>query len=284
MSTKGLSIQHPAVEALFENDFTIPVAELQAILALKKEAETDLLTILRDAVKNPTLYTDELAPKEGGYAPTHALLLLRELQCESVFPEFLTLLRNDVAIIDKLFGIEFITEEAWSFICHFGQDNVSDLEELLYQGETDVYSKIAISAGLAQMANHYPEKRKEIIEVFEKLLGFILDEENLEILENGESIFGAEDDYDYDIEFISHFACDLLDANTKEFEESLELLFENNLIDDDVLDEKRAVFKEYKKKHHSILEVYKNTTEAIIFDEDADKSDIDEPKIKKMKG
>lgn len=214
----------------------------------------------------------------------HAILLLREIGSQKVCRRVMQFLQGDIMVIDKLFTEDFLVEEAWTYICHLGHQEISLCKEILFQGEADVYARTAISTGLAQMALHYPQYEKQILNIFEKLLDFILSEESLELLAEEEGIFGQEPDYEADIEFISNFACDLLDLDAQHLRKELDLLFDNGLIDEDILEEVNAVFKKNVMKHRNIFDIYIdleiNEKAALGLE---DEEDEEEPKVKKMK-
>jgi len=162
-----------------------------------------------------------------------------------------------------------------------GQEQLQAFKDILFEGNADVYARIAISTGLAQMALHHPEHSEKILSIFDKLLEFILSEESLEFLNNKEGIFGDEPDYDADIEFISNFACDLLDLDFTSKKKELEALFENGLIEEEILEESKAVFKKNPMKSRTIIEIY--TDLEIREKNEEEEEDEEEPKIKKMK-
>ncbi|MDX1903827.1 MAG: DUF1186 domain-containing protein [Thermonemataceae bacterium] len=277
-----MQFQYPVVQELFKKDFRISREVISEIKALDLAVEADLLQIIDDALQN-TDYYEELEASEGGFAPLHAILLLREIKSTKILPKILEMLRGDILEMDRLFSPDFLIEEVWSYIAHLGQNQLKDFKEILFEGNADVYARTAISTGLAQMALHHPKYAEKVFDVFDKLLDFILSEESLEYLDNKEGIFGDEPDYDADIEFISNFACDLLDLDYTEKRKELEALFENGLIDEEILEESKAVFKRNQMKSRDIFEIYTDweISEKTATEEDDD--DEDEPKIKKMK-
>lgn len=280
-----MQFQNPVVEELFKKDFRISRDVLLEIKDLGLAVEKDLLAIVDDAIKQPNYYIDELEPNNGGFAPMHAILLLREIRSPQVCKRIIELLQGDIMIIDKLFSEDFLVEEVWTYICHLGHQEIGKCKEILFAGDADVYARTAISTGLAQMALHYPEYEKQVLSIFEKLLEFILSEESLELLAEEEGIFGKEPDYEADIEFISNFTCDLLDLDAKHLRKELDLLFENGLIDEEILEETKAVFKKNKMNHRSIFDIYMDMeiNENAALDSKEDDEDEDEPKVKKMK-
>jgi DNA-binding transcriptional ArsR family regulator len=279
-----MQFQNAIVEELFRKDFRISRDVLIEIKELGLAVEQDLLRIVDDAIAQPDHYTDDLEPNNGGFAPMHAILLLREIQSPKVCQRIMQMLQGDVIIIDKLFTEEFLVEEAWTYICHLGHQEIGLCKDILFAGDADVYARTAISTGLAQMALHYPQYQQQVLDIFQKLLEYILSEESLELLAEEEGIFGEEPDYEADIEFISNFACDLLDVDAQHLRKELDLLYENGLIDEDILEEVNAVFKRNPMKHRNIFDIYRDleiSENAILGVEEEE--DEDEPKVKKMK-
>lgn len=278
-----MQFQYSIVQELYSNDYRIAREVIQEIRQLGSAVEQDLLAILDDATQNADYY-ETLPPDEGRFAPLHAILLLREIRSNKVCKKILQMLQGDVWDIDRLFHPDFLTEEIWTYICHLGHQDLDTCKSILFEGNADVYARTAISTGLAQMALHYPEKREAVRKIYQKLLDFILAEESLEVLAEEEGVFGEEPDFEADVEFISNFACDLLDADFNEFQAELDSLFENGLIDEEILEEANAVFKKnplsYKSIEEFYLEMEKAAQSAL---EEADEEEDDEPKIKKMK-
>lgn len=278
-----MQFQYSIVQELYSNDYRIAREVVQEIRQLGSAVEQDLLAILDDATQNADYY-ETLPPDEGRFAPLHAILLLREIRSSKVCKKILQMIQTDAWDIDRLFHPDFLTEEIWTYICHLGHQDLDACKSILFEGNVDVYARTAISMGLAQMALHYPEKREAVRKIYQRLLDFILAEESLEILAEEEGIFGEEPNFEADIEFISNFACDLLDADFSEFQPELDSLFENGLIDEEILEETNAVFKKnplsYKSIEEFYLEMEKSAKSAL---EEADEEEDDEPKIKKMK-
>ncbi len=278
-----MQFQHSIVQELYKSDYRIAREVIREIRQLGSAVEQDLLAILDDATQNIDYY-ETLPPDKGGFAPLHAILLLREIRSTKVCRKILQMLQGDVLDIDRLFYPDFLTEEVWTYICHLGHQDLDTCKGMLFEGNADVYARIAISTGLAQMALHYPEKREIVRKIYQKLLEFILSEESLEILAGAEGIFGEEPDFEADVEFISNFACDLLDADFREFQDELNSLFENGLIDEQILEETNAVFKKNLLSYKSIEELYLDMEKAAQSAlQEADEKDDDEPKVKKMK-
>ncbi|MGD1843674.1 MAG: hypothetical protein ACFB0B_22695 [Thermonemataceae bacterium] len=278
MSNTRLSFKNEAVYALYEGDYTIDPAILQEIITLGKAATDDLLKILEDASLNTRLYTEEYSEAGGGFAPRHALYLLRDINGEpKVFDYLLKFTQEDEATLDKLLGETFFVDEFWYYVCHYGQGYLSELEAMLYEMHLEV--KMAVSGGLAQMANYYPVHQKTIEQIFAKLIDYYLDDEQMEQLREEEGIFDNSD-YDDDVTFISVVTCDVLDANLAHLKRRIDELFEFDLIDTNVLEPELAIFQENKLVPDTIFELY----EAMQTEEEEEmEEEENKPKVKKMK-
>ncbi|KOY87493.1 hypothetical protein AD998_16335 [bacterium 336/3] len=278
-----MQFQHSIVGELFKKDYRISRDILLEIKDLGSEVEKDLLAIVDDAISNPDYYSDDIEDDEGGFAPMHAILLLREIKSKEVAKRVIQMLQGDVLQMDRVFYPDFLTEEVWTYICHLGHQEIDTCKKILFEGNADVYARVAISTGLAQLAVHYPEHREKVMQIFTKLLEFILSDESMEAFDEEEGSFGEDPDFEADIEFISNFACDLLDLDAKEKRKELDALFENGLIDEEILEESKAVFKKNQMSYKNILEIYMDMEigeNAELIEEDEDE---DEPKVKKMK-
>lgn len=278
-----MQFQHSIVGELFKKDFRISRDVLLDIKGLGLEVEKDLLAIVDDAIQNPDYYSDEIEDDEGGFAPMHAILLLREIKSPQVVKRVIQMLQGDILEMDRLFTPDFLTEEVWTYICHLGHNEIDTCKAILFEGNADVYARVAISTGLAQTALHYPEHQEKIHRIFTKLLDFILSEESLELLHEEEGIFGDEPDFEADIEFISNFACDLLDLDAKDKRKELDALFENGLIDEEILEESKAVFKKNVMTHRDIFQIYLDMEINENNELMEEGEEEDEPKVKKMK-
>ncbi len=135
-----MQFQNAIVEELFRKDFRISRDVLIEIKELGLAVEQDLLRIVDDAIAQPDHYTDDLEPNNGGFAPMHAILLLREIQSPKVCQRIMQMLQGDVIIIDKLFTEEFLVEEALTYICHLGHQEIGLCKEIFFDGDAEVHA------------------------------------------------------------------------------------------------------------------------------------------------
>lgn len=284
MNTNGLSFQNPTVEKLYVNDFSIDQILLQEIIS-SPATTPDLLSIVADAFKNPAFYTREGTIKSGGAAPFHAVMALHEQKAEDVMITLIDFFKGDVLVLDDVFGVDFLTDEAWSFVCHLGKKYLKELESLIFEGEVDIYVKLAITSGLAQMANSYPEMRPEVLKIFSKLVKFYISDESLDNFAEEEAIF-ENSDFDSDIEFLSDALRDILKINPQELSDDIDECFAQDIVDEAILGLEDVNYKNVVKKPLVLANIYKT-----LMEKDADGEDIldlsssedEKPKIKKMK-
>ena len=289
MNTNGLSFQNPTVEKLYVNDFSIDQILLQEIISSSANAiatANDLLSIVADAFKNPAFYTREGTIKSGGAAPFHAVMALHEQKNDAVMLPLIEFFKGDVLVLDDVFGVDFLTDNAWSFVCHLGKKYLKELEMLIFEGEVDIYVKLAITSGLAQMANSYPETRPEVLKIFSKLVKFYISDESLDHLAEEEAIFEGSD-FDADIEFLSDALRDILKINPQELSDDIDECFAQDIVDEAILGLEDVNYKNVLKKPLVLATIYKNLMEKDADGEDildlTTDEDIIKPKVKKMK-
>jgi hypothetical protein len=282
MNSSLPSFQNPIIEKLFQNDFTIKTSILQDIIALGSSVSEDLLLVLKDALQEPEKYTEDFAPDEGGCAPLHALFLLREIREEGVFPVLMDFLKGDSLVLDELFSELFITTELASFISLFGKKHLSDLEGLLLDQETDGYVRMAVATGLAQMTLQSPDTREAVEKILKKMFDFILEEENIQRIKDLEAIFEGSE-YEIDLEFISNLVADALQADMKRFQGQIEEIFEQDLVDAEIITPEDMRFRTHLQKISDIFALYQELIEMESEEESLEEDEEDKPKIRKMK-
>ncbi len=282
MNSSLPSFQNPIIEKLFENDFTIKTSILQDIIALGSRASDDLLLILKDALQEAEKYTDDLAPDEGGCAPLHAVFLLREIRDEQLFPVLIDFLKGDSLVLDDLFSELFITTELASFISLFGQKHLPALQSLFLDQETDGYVRMAVATGLAQMSLQHPDTREAVEKIFKKMLDFVLEEENIQKIKDLEAIFEGSE-YEIDLEFISNLVADMLQANMQRFQLQIEEIFDQDLVDAEIITPDDMRFRTQLQKVPDIFGLYQELIEIEREEERLGAEEEDKPKIRKMK-
>lgn len=168
------SFHHTEVEKLYYFEFNIPVQILEEILELPHETlAQDLEIMLEDASQRFDYFqSNDLAENET-YFPLHALFLLAEIKAEESLSKVLAFFQKDDAFLDFWLG-DHLTSTLWACIYHLGYNQTKELQAFLLLPGICTYSKTCITEALCQMVLHHPEKRDEILAVFDVVFtGFL---------------------------------------------------------------------------------------------------------------
>jgi len=276
MIPKEIQVKNKAVEKLFTTGYNVSPKMIEDLLNMEG-IEEDLLRILQDAASRPRFYAD--LPLDGGrLAPVHAILLLRQMHSDHATHLIMELLRGDAYTMELLFGDTFMLEEMWPFITFSAKKHFQTYVDMLYQGNIDPFSKLAVSSGLAQAVFYEPSVAKQVENAFRELLELFI--ENADALKNEEAVFEGSD-ADSDIEFVSNFALDVSDTGFESLRPLVEELLDLQIIDTDIVDEVDLDFKARKKEIHPILKVYE--TFRLENESEIEKATDSNEKIKKGK-
>lgn len=276
---------HPQIEELYRNDMRIDHSIISEILSLPRETLIkDLESVLEDSIKRYEYFKNRNEKEVGlEFEETdfviHALFLLSELKAHESLPVFLELLRQGEELLEFWFG-DLITEELWDVIYHLGYENLQMLKEFLFEPNLYTYSRVIIPEGIAQIAIHRPEKKKEIIEWFKEIFEFFLD--------------NKDNDDIIDSELIALMVGDILDFRWEELLDLIEQLFANEMVSvfmigdfNEVKEEMNIPAKDiYQHKVFDIYSRYNNIVETwddyveeedVITDDDFDPEDFNNP-------
>jgi predicted DNA-binding protein len=156
------------------------------------------------------------------------------------------------------------------------------LEGLLLDQETDGYVRMAVATGLAQMTLQSPDTREAVEKILKKMFDFILEEENIQRIKDLEAIFEGSE-YEIDLEFISNLVADALQADMKRFQGQIEEIFEQDLVDAEIITPEDMRFRTHLQKISDIFALYQELIEMESEEESLEEDEEDKPKIRKMK-
>lgn len=274
MIPQEIKLKNKEVAALFTTGYDVSPKMVEDLLQLE-DIEADLLSILEDAIQRPRFYAD--LPLDGGrLAPIHAMLLLRQMQSAQATNLIIELLQGDPYTTELLFGENFMLDEMWPFITFSAQKQFKAYVDMLYQGNIDPFSKLAVGTGLAQSVFYLPNMAKQVEQAFRELLELFI--EKAGDLQEGEAVF-QESDADSDIEFISNFSLDISDTGFTSLRPLVEELIDLHVIDTEIVDEVDLDFKPRKREILPILKVYE--TYRVENETDIEKATDENQKIKK---
>jgi hypothetical protein len=167
--TESPQFNHPEISNLYHYGLNIPHEILHEILALPRQTLiADLEMILKDATNRYNHFSKIDFEEETHSFLLHALFLLKEIKSTESFSLILDFLSADYEFINFWLG-DHKTESLWQCLYGFGLDNPNIFTDFLLKPDIDTYSKTSFSDALCQMVLHHPEKRKEIIEIYEKV-------------------------------------------------------------------------------------------------------------------
>lgn len=166
------------IQWLYENDFSITPQKLETILALPRTGLiADLETVLTDSITR-LLYFEELldedqATEETFSAPLHALFLLGELKATESLPTIFEIFKQDDDFLDLWF-VDHLTETLWEPIYKICETKPSLISNMLFEPETTTFARAPFAMALCQIVLHQPNRRAEIIEIFNNVIENIL--------------------------------------------------------------------------------------------------------------
>ncbi len=175
--TEFPKFNHPEIELLYNNDLTISDKDIKTILALpKKSLISDLELILSDSIERYAYFlkiTDEEYKENEMSFVIHSFYFLAELDAKDSLNKILEVLSQGEEYINLYIG-DFITECFWEILLKLGSDNLDLLKDFMKKPGVYNYSKSEVARALEQLANHYPERKQEVVRFFEDIFNFYL--------------------------------------------------------------------------------------------------------------
>lgn len=154
-----------------DNYSCLPREVIDRILALPKdEAAQDISNIILYSIgKTYKGINDDTIEVWHNSAIMHSLILLAQLQSDKGLDAVLELMRQNGEFADYHLG-DLAPELLHPALYACGKDNLPAIEDYLYQPGLDSYLRSQAPDALAMIVFRDPERRKEVIDVFRKLL------------------------------------------------------------------------------------------------------------------
>ncbi|MCA1758461.1 MAG: DUF1186 domain-containing protein, partial [Bacteroidales bacterium] len=253
-TTQEPVFNHPEMEWLYQFDSNIEREKIEKIIALPRESLVeDLKTILQDIIWRYEYFREReersnLAPEESFFG-CHAVYLMGELEATELLEPFLETLKQDSDFLNFWY-FDLLTEDFWEPLLKAGKGQLEKLQEFVLTPYIYTYARAVVFTVFSQIALHYPERRKEIIDC----LGKIMD-----------SILTAEPDSGIvDSELNGFLVCDATEIQGIELLDKIERLYENDYVSVGVAGSwesiKKDIYKKprfsYKRKFNSVFERY----------------------------
>lgn len=152
----------------------------------------------------------------SSFAPLHALFLLGELESEESLPVILHMLRQNEKYIDNIIG-DFITETLWMVIVKVGINQLDVLEKFAMEDDVQIFSRLSVCDAFVQIILHYPDKRDEVLQIFDRIL---------------KSISSASKHYErFDPSFNAFIISNIIDLGLVDYLPTIKEMDSNGLID-----------------------------------------------------
>jgi uncharacterized protein YecA (UPF0149 family) len=262
-------IKHDVVYDLFEEDMRIDDEILKAILSIGDDVVPELELILRKTIDDFEKFSSEGEP----YAPVHAIFLLAELESARSLPIILEFLSQRERFLHFWLD-DMLTEEIWWVIVKIGKDRLAPLGEFLQDESNYLFAKTAVGKGLSQIGLNYPEKRKDVLDGFEKYLDRVFE------LDDADEI-GIDEE-----ELLSFIISYLLNLKAVELIDKMEEAFDRDLVLQGIVD--RRMLRHFesqeslKREINSIFDRYDEirTWSSFSFEPPEEKPAIPEKKPK----
>ncbi|MEM0993871.1 MAG: SEC-C metal-binding domain-containing protein [Bacteroidota bacterium] len=167
------NFNHPEVTIFYEYDLSIPVVEVEKILALPRATLVeDMETIIQDWIARDEFLSQQVSANYWASFPLHALWILMELDAKETFPTLLQILQQKDDFAYKWMS-DYVTESLWEVYFVLGDDRLEELKNvLLVSGDWVVRtlpSKVA-----EQIYLHQPERKAEILAWYHSVLDVFL--------------------------------------------------------------------------------------------------------------
>jgi uncharacterized protein YchJ len=161
------TINNEILETLFTKK-TFSTEELNEFLSLEKQSLTD---DLRAIIQFCNTNLDDIDDDVSYNTLIYALFLLKENESENQLDLILDILKWDDDVIEYWFS-DLFTECFWSFVYHFGINQIDTLTEFLKQDEIETFSKEQVALALLQIYLKNEQTQNSISSIWTNLLEF----------------------------------------------------------------------------------------------------------------
>ena len=103
----------------------------------------------------------------------HALYLLKEIEAEESLSVLLEFLRQPEDLLD-FYTLDTLADNFWQVIYVIGKNQTNKLAAFLKEPLNYTFARSEVSAAFAQIVQHSPEKRVEIVDIYRDLLRFFI--------------------------------------------------------------------------------------------------------------
>lgn len=232
--TPSVKNQFIADELLSADNYrALPDKVIERILALPKdEAAQDISTvILYEIGRTYKGINEDTIDKPDNSAIMHSLMLLAQIQSEKGLDAVLEIMRQTDTFADYHLG-DLASDLLHPALYASGKNNIKAIEDYINQPGLDSYLRSQAPEALAMIVFNHPERRKEIIEVFRRILKSMVTR-----LPKQEACDGC---------FAGFLISNLMDIEATELIPEIEALFAIDCVDKSIAVDCDKVIKEIK--------------------------------------
>lgn len=270
------SFVNPEIKLLYQNSFQ-GLDVVTKLLELPRESLIeDLKKVVVDSIVRYKYFKKETEWRFVTHSFLfHALFMLRELKAEEALEIVLDLLRQNEKFLKYWFS-DSLTEDLWMIIYALGQNQLEILRNYLFEEGNYTYARTEISQAVIQTALKFPERRNEVLEWYHFVLNYFLGHKYNDRL--------------IDTSLIGLMVCDVVDLKAVELEQTIQKLYEANLVEIGTAGEFENVlmdlhdknYKGQKRMYPGIEEIYEDFSDWEKSMEKISKEEITQPEYKSL--
>ena len=216
-----LNLTHKELKVLFDpkNNDELDKKTLDTILSLPHETLIKDLEhcILYEIGRNCREIAEENSEKNIYGSITHSLRLLAELKATESLPVVLEVMRQSDEFYDFFFG-DYANDVFVPVLYQLAKNQLPTLLAYLKEPNLNIFFKIAVSAVFGMTLRFEPERRAEIIALYDDILDFLFEKIN--------------DTAYYDANFTGMLMSEPINFCAKELLPKIKRLFDTDLVDE----------------------------------------------------
>lgn len=172
---KTPAFHYPQISWLYDYAINeMPVEKVHELLSLEKEwLRIDLETAVLDAIKRYNYFSKQDTELVNADFCLHALYLLKEIEAEESLSVLLEFLRQPEDLLD-FYTLDTLADNFWQVTYVIGKNQTDKLAAFLKEPLNSTFARSEVSAALAQIVLHDPERRIEIVDIYRDLLHFFI--------------------------------------------------------------------------------------------------------------
>lgn len=165
----------PMMQFFYQNGFEIPAGFLNSFMKCDRDiCRQDLNLMLLDGLRRLDYFYSGRNKNENSLFVLHALYLLAEMEMTESLENVLSFFEVDEEVLGFYLG-DHLTETIWQVFFKLGKNRIELLRHFMFNSENYAFARLTVSEALVQIALHYPEKRQDVLAIYQDLLNLFLE-------------------------------------------------------------------------------------------------------------